>query len=191
MTKNLSTPDSSPARPIPQRARRKPLRTGESARKKLLNLLWEAQFSPLEMLEKVHLPPSHAHRILKRPIFKKAVEALASLSHTRQRLMHARGALTAIQRLTALANGEGETARKACMDLLSLHKPAKSPKAAAPVPHERTIAPLEQRIDDLLGRLAEEQEHVLPTPDLPAADSPPDEAAPAPAGEPASQEAAL
>jgi hypothetical protein len=119
-------------------------------RRKLLRLLAEGDMTAAEIFSRLRLTPREAREMVTSDIFARELDALIAISAQQHRLTAQRSMTTALQSLTELARGEGETARKACLDLMNLAEQAPAPELGAGAAGE-----LERRIEQLLEQLGD------------------------------------
>lgn len=134
-----------PASPSPGRRRMQAKRT------RLLTLLWEGRLTPPEICTALKITPRRLGELVAHRSFRRAVKGIETLGVYRRDLGLTRAAHVAVESLLSLACGAGETARKACLDLLRLradYMPADQAHAALPQ------SDLEQRVDAVLSQLA-------------------------------------
>lgn len=124
-----------------------------SIRRRLLSMLWRSEISPDEILAELNLPPSRMAALLHGKLIRKEIESLTFLAEKQQRLASHRASLSAVNALTALTAGTGETARKACLDLLTI---AEQRRQDQPAPVRAEDSALEQRIERILGAIENE-----------------------------------
>jgi hypothetical protein len=91
-------------------------------RQRFLALLWQGDLTPAEIVARLNLPPRRLRTLLASGPFRNALKLMRTVERSRQEIILTRTWADAIARLTELAKGEGETARKACLDLLALRR---------------------------------------------------------------------
>jgi hypothetical protein len=107
--------------------------------------LFTSELEEQAVLEKHHVSPTLYHRWLADERFMEQFEQRIAQAYRTGRIILARYATLAATRLVELTDCEKEeTARKACLDIISLHSPASVPSAPAtgdPKDPEATLPP--------------------------------------------------
>ena len=127
----------------------------------LIDRLLDDKRAEHEILAKQRVSRATYERWQREPAFLEQFELRSRMAYRRSAAIIARHAPQAAEKLVTLATeGKGETARKACLDILTMGDntkacPATQPQEAEPADHP-AIAP--EIADRLLAELAQEQE---------------------------------
>jgi hypothetical protein len=160
----MTTPPTDTPRPDPSASDKTgaPPTRGKSKRRdrrvtlaKLLNEMWLGRKTPVEIVADLGMTMARLRLVLNGPSFRQGVEFLACMAEHRQRIVRAMGALRATESLLVLAAGEGETARRACVDLLALGVTPGLPTPAGVAPEELPQCLLERQVEAMLEHLAD------------------------------------
>jgi len=135
----------------------------------VLDDLFVGELDEQKALDKHRVSRTVYHRWLADERFAAALEQRIVHSYRQSRVILARGAAKAADNLVELAgSGKGETARKACLDIIALHSPGsdddKQAPTAKPKPDPSTPQLSPETASRLLAALAEEPREEKITP---------------------------
>jgi hypothetical protein len=135
----------------------------------VLDDLFVGNLDEQEVLDKHRVSRTVYHRWLAGERFAAELEERIVHSYRQSRVILARGAAKAADNLVGLAGSEkGETARKACLDIIALHSPSraddKQDPTAKPKPDPSTPELSPETASRLLAALAEEPREEKITP---------------------------
>jgi hypothetical protein len=123
--------------------------------------LFTSEANEREVLARHDVTQSLYSRWLADERFAEALEERIAQAHHAGRIMLARAAPEAAKKLIELAKGkEGETTRKACLDIITTQTPTTSNSTASPPNETETVSPLSpEAASRLLAFLAEGNQH--------------------------------
>ncbi|MBN2128350.1 MAG: hypothetical protein JW741_02600 [Sedimentisphaerales bacterium] len=120
----------------------------------VLDDLFVAELDEQKVLDKHGVSRAVYHRWLAEERFAAALEQRIVHSYRQSRVILARGAAKAADNLIGLAGSEkGETARKACLDIISLHSPDRADAKQDPAAKQKPGPPTPQLSPETASRL--------------------------------------